>query len=946
MDKDTKIINSESKSMGLFNFYIFYCCKNNKFELFLQSLFEIINQEELFGSRHIHSALSKNRKQIKNYRLQRFNTNNMTSQEIRQSFLDFFASKGHKIVPSAPMVIKDDPTLMFTNAGMNQFKNIILGNDPIKYPRVADSQKCLRVSGKHNDLEEVGHDTYHHTMFEMLGNWSFGDYFKKESIEWAWEYLVDVLKLETDRLYVTVFEGYAPEGLKRDDEAAAIWEQFLPKSRIINGNKKDNFWEMGETGPCGPCSEIHIDIRNDEDRAKIDGLTLVNGSHPQVIEIWNNVFMQYNRKADGSLEGLPAKVIDTGMGFERLCMALQGVQSNYDTDVFTPIIKEIGIICHSEYGTNPQTDIAMRVIADHIRTIAFAITDGQLPSNAKAGYVIRRILRRAVRYGYTFLNQRSSFMYKLVQVLCENMGKAYPELISQRSLIEKVIKEEEESFLRTLETGIRMLDKVMEDSKNEKKTEITGKVAFTLYDTFGFPLDLTELILRENNFTVNIEDFNSEMLKQKERARHAAATETGDWITVREGDTTFVGYDFTTCETTILRYRKVKQKNHEFYQLVLSNTPFYAEMGGQVGDSGWLISESGKIEITDTKKENNLAVHFTNHLPDDVTEIFTASINAEKRKATECNHTATHLLHEALRSVLGTHVEQKGSFVSPDTLRFDFSHYQKMTKEEIQLVEQLANKKIRENYPLNERRDTPIAEAQALGAMALFGEKYGESVRVIQFGTSTELCGGTHVQATGEIGMVRIVSETSIAAGIRRLEAITAKGIENLLDIQQDVITEARELLNNTPDLINAIRKSVDENNLLKKQLEGFMHEKIMALRDKLIDEATILKGIKTIRYQSDLSSDSIKTLAFQIRNIVTEKLFFVAGSVYEGKPSITILLSDDLVAGGLNAVNIARDAAKEIQGGGGGQPFFASAGGKNAEGILRAINKAVEAIS
>ena len=870
----------------------------------------------------------------------------MTSQEIRQSFLDFFASKGHKIVPSAPMVIKDDPTLMFTNAGMNQFKNIILGNDPIKYPRVADSQKCLRVSGKHNDLEEVGHDTYHHTMFEMLGNWSFGDYFKKEAIEWAWEYLVDVLKLETDRLYVTVFEGYAPEGLKRDDEAVAIWEQFLPKSRIINGNKKDNFWEMGETGPCGPCSEIHIDIRNDEDRAKIDGLTLVNGSHPQVIEIWNNVFMQYNRKADGSLEGLPAKVIDTGMGFERLCMALQGVQSNYDTDVFTPIIKEIGIICHSEYGTNPQTDIAMRVIADHIRTIAFAITDGQLPSNAKAGYVIRRILRRAVRYGYTFLNQRSSFMYKLVQVLCENMGKAYPELISQRSLIEKVIKEEEESFLRTLETGIRMLDKVMEDSKNEKKTEITGKVAFTLYDTFGFPLDLTELILRENNFTVNIEDFNSEMLKQKERARHAAATETGDWITVREGDTTFVGYDFTTCETTILRYRKVKQKNHEFYQLVLSNTPFYAEMGGQVGDSGWLISESGKIEITDTKKENNLAVHFTNHLPDDVTEIFTASINAEKRKATECNHTATHLLHEALRSVLGTHVEQKGSFVSPDTLRFDFSHYQKMTKEEIQLVEQLANKKIRENYPLNERRDTPIAEAQALGAMALFGEKYGESVRVIQFGTSTELCGGTHVQATGEIGMVRIVSETSIAAGIRRLEAITAKGIENLLDIQQDVITEARELLNNTPDLINAIRKSVDENNLLKKQLEGFMHEKIMALRDKLIDEATILKGIKTIRYQSDLSSDSIKTLAFQIRNIVTEKLFFVAGSVYEGKPSITILLSDDLVAGGLNAVNIARDAAKEIQGGGGGQPFFASAGGKNAEGILRAINKAVEAIS
>ena len=870
----------------------------------------------------------------------------MTSQEIRQSFLDFFASKGHKIVPSAPMVIKDDPTLMFTNAGMNQFKNIILGNDPIKYPRAADSQKCLRVSGKHNDLEEVGHDTYHHTMFEMLGNWSFGDYFKKEAIEWAWEYLVDVLKLDTERLYVTVFEGYAPEGLERDNEAAAIWEQFLPKSRIINGNKKDNFWEMGDTGPCGPCSEIHIDIRNDEDRAKIDGLTLVNGSHPQVIEIWNNVFMQYNRKADGSLEELPAKVIDTGMGFERLCMALQGVQSNYDTDVFTPIIKEIGTICHSEYGKNKQTDIAMRVIADHVRTIAFSITDGQLPSNAKAGYVIRRILRRAVRYGYTFLNQRSAFMYKLVTVLCENMGKAYPELISQKTLIEKVMKEEEESFLRTLETGIRLLDKVMEDSKKEAKTEVTGKVAFTLYDTFGFPLDLTELILRENNFSVNIEDFTSEMLKQKELARHAAATETGDWITVREGDSNFVGYDYTSCETTILRYRKIKQKNQEFYQLVLSNTPFYAEMGGQVGDSGVLLSEKGSIDIIDTKKENNLAVHFATQLPEDVTETFTATINTEKRKATECNHTATHLLHEALRSVLGTHVEQKGSFVSPDTLRFDFSHYQKLSKEEIRLVEQIANHKIRENLPLNERRDTPIAEAQALGAMALFGEKYGETVRVIQFGSSTELCGGTHVQATGEIGLVRIVSETSIAAGVRRLEAITAKGVEDLLDVQQDTITEARELLNNTPDLLSAIKRSVDENNDLKKQLEVFMHEKIISLRDKLIAEAVLIKGIKIIHFQSGLSADAIKTLAFQIRNIVTEKLFFVAGSVHEGKPSLTVLLSDDLVAGGLNAVNIAREAAKEIQGGGGGQPFFASAGGKNAAGILKAVEKALEYVS
>jgi len=866
----------------------------------------------------------------------------MTSQEIRQSFLDFFASKGHKIVASAPMVIKDDPTLMFTNAGMNQFKNIILGNDPIKYSRIADSQKCLRVSGKHNDLEEVGHDTYHHTMFEMLGNWSFGDYFKKEAIEWAWEYLVDVLKLDTERLYVTVFEGYAPEGLERDDEAAALWEQFLPKSRIINGNKKDNFWEMGDTGPCGPCSEIHIDIRNDEDRAKIDGLTLVNGSHPQVIEIWNNVFMQYNRKADGSLEGLPAKVIDTGMGFERLCMAMQGVQSNYDTDVFTPIIKEIGTICQAEYGKNEQVDIAMRVIADHIRTIAFSITDGQLPSNAKAGYVIRRILRRAVRYGYTFLNQRSAFMYKLIAILGENMGKAYPELISQKSLIEKVIKEEEDSFLRTLETGIKLLDKVMDEAKKEGKTEVTGKVAFTLYDTFGFPLDLTELILRENNFTVNIEDFNAEMLKQKERARNAAATETGDWVTVREGDSVFVGYDFTSFDTEILRYRKVKQKNQEYYQLVLSKTPFYAEMGGQVGDSGTLVGEKGSIEITDTKKENNLAVHICNKLPEDITETFTATIDIENRKATECNHSATHLLHEALREVLGTHVEQKGSFVSPETLRFDFSHYQKLSKEEIRTIEQLANRKIRENHSLNEMRDTPIAEAQALGAMALFGEKYGESVRVIQFGTSTELCGGTHVQSTGEIGMVRILAESSIAAGIRRIEAISAKGVEKMLDAQQDTIAEARELLNNTPDLLSAIRRSAEENSELKKQVEGFMHEKIMTLRDKLIAEATSTNGIKTIRFQSDLSSDAIKTLAFQIRNVLSEKLFFVAGSVYEGKPSLTVLLSDDLVATGFNAVNIAREAAKEIQGGGGGQPFFASAGGKNAAGIEKAISKAL----
>ncbi|MBP6609876.1 MAG: alanine--tRNA ligase [Paludibacter sp.] len=870
----------------------------------------------------------------------------MTSQEIRQSFLDFFASKDHKIVPSAPMVIKDDPTLMFTNAGMNQFKNIILGNDPIKYARVADSQKCLRVSGKHNDLEEVGHDTYHHTMFEMLGNWSFGDYFKKEAIEWAWEYLTEVLKLDKDRLYVTVFEGYAPEGLERDDEAAAIWEQFLPASRIINGNKKDNFWEMGDTGPCGPCSEIHIDIRSNEDRAKIDGLTLVNGSHPQVIEIWNNVFMQYNRKADGSLEGLPAKVIDTGMGFERLCMAMQGVQSNYDTDVFTPIIAEIGKVCGAAYAKDEKTDIAMRVIADHIRTIAFSITDGQLPSNAKAGYVIRRILRRAVRYGYTFLGQRSAFMYQLINVLGEVMGKAYPELISQKTLIEKVIKEEEESFLRTLETGIKLLDKVMNESKVAAKTEIEGKVAFTLYDTFGFPLDLTELILRENNFTVNIEEFNAEMQKQKERARNAAATETGDWVTVREGDSVFVGYDFTEADTEILRYRKVKQKNQEYYQIVLSKTPFYAEMGGQVGDGGTLKSENGSIQILDTKKENNLAVHIITNLPEDVTETFTATIDVAKRQATECNHSATHLLHEALREVLGTHVEQKGSYVSPEALRFDFSHFQKLTKEEIRAVETIANRKIRENYQLVEKRDTPIAEAQAMGAMALFGEKYGESVRVIQFGSSVELCGGTHVSATGNIGMVRIVAESSIAAGIRRIEAISGKAVEELLDKQQDVVADAKELLNNAPDLTSAIRKMSEESAELKKQVEAFMHEKIMSLRTDLLASAADVNGVKVISYEGTLNADQVKTLAFQIRNIQAENMFFVAGCVADGKPSVTVLLTDDLVAKGLNAVNIARDAAKEIQGGGGGQPFFASAGGKNAAGIQKAIAKALEAIN
>ena len=699
----------------------------------------------------------------------------MTSKEIRQSFLDFFASKGHHIVPSAPMVIKDDPTLMFTNAGMNQFKNIILGNDPIVYPRVADSQKCLRVSGKHNDLEEVGHDTYHHTMFEMLGNWSFGDYFKAEAIAWAWEYLTEVLKLDKNRLYVTVFEGAPSEGLTRDEEAAAMWEKYIAKDRIINGNKKDNFWEMGDTGPCGPCSEIHIDLRSDEERAKIDGKTLVNGDHPQVIEIWNNVFMQYNRKADGSLESLPNKVIDTGMGFERLCVAVQGKKSNYDTDVFQPLLQNIGEVCNCKYGADKKVDIAMRVIADHIRTIAFAITDGQLPSNAKAGYVIRRILRRAVRYGYTFMNQRSAFMYKLIPALIENMGDAYPELKAQQSLIEKVIKEEEESFLRTLETGIRLLDKVMEETKKAKRSEISGVDAFTLYDTYGFPLDLTELILKENGLTLNSDDFNTEMEKQKNRARNAAAVETGDWISVTEGDSSFVGYDQLTCETRILRYRKMAQKGKDYYQVVLSQTPFYAEMGGQVGDTGTLSNANETIEIQDTKRENNLPIHILAQLPKNVTDTFTATVNAKRRAAIEANHSATHLLHEALRELLGTHVEQKGSYVSAESLRFDFSHFQKLTPEELRTLEHMVNKRIRENVLLDEHRNVPIAEAKNMGAMALFGEKYGDSVRVIKYGSSVELCGGTHVKATGNIGMLRIVSESSIAAGIRRIEAITGK---------------------------------------------------------------------------------------------------------------------------------------------------------------------------
>ena len=813
----------------------------------------------------------------------------LTAKEIRESFKQFFASKEHQIVPSAPMVVKGDPTLMFTNAGMNQFKDIILGNVPRKYPRVADSQKCLRVSGKHNDLEEVGHDTYHHTMFEMLGNWSFGDYFKKEAINWAWEYLVEVLKLNPERLYATVFEGSPAEGLDRDNEAAGYWEQYLPKDHILNGNKHDNFWEMGDTGPCGPCSEIHIDLRSDEERAAVSGADMVNKDHPQVIEIWNLVFMQFNRKADGSLEPLPAKVIDTGMGFERLCMALQGKTSNYDTDVFQPIIKVIAGMAGTTYGTDKQQDIAMRVIADHIRTIAFAITDGQLPSNAKAGYVIRRILRRAVRYGYTFLDRKEAFMYKLLPVLIETMGDAYPELIAQKTLIEKVIKEEEESFLRTLETGIRLLDKKMEETKAAGKTVLNGVDAFTLYDTYGFPLDLTELILRENGMEADIEEFNKAMQKQKERARNAAAIETGDWITLKDGECKFVGYDLFECEAEILRYRQIKQKNKVLYQIVLDQTPFYAEMGGQVGDTGWLIADDEKIDVIDTKRENNLPVHLVTKLPKDVTATFTAKINVKKRIQCECNHSATHLLHEALREVLGTHVEQKGSYVSPDSLRFDFSHFQKVTDEEIRKVEILVGEKIRANFPLEEHRNMPIAEAKALGAMALFGEKYGDEVRVVKYGSSVELCGGTHIPATGMIGSLRVIGESSIAAGVRRIEAVTAEGAEQFVYAQQDLIRELRALMNHMPNLAQAMKKSIEENAEMKKQIEDYIREKSMRLKEEIVAKASESNGIKVMQFVGKANADAMKNVAFQIKAETTDSFVFVAGIIDDNKCTLML---------------------------------------------------------
>ncbi len=868
----------------------------------------------------------------------------LTANEIRDSFTGFFESKGHHKVPSAPMVIKDDPTLMFTNAGMNQFKDIILGNRPAKWTRVTDSQKCLRVSGKHNDLEEVGHDTYHHTMFEMLGNWSFGDYFKKEVIGWAWEYLTEVLKLNPADLYATVFEGAADEGLERDDEAAGYWAQYLPADHIINGNKHDNFWEMGDTGPCGPCSEIHLDSRTPEEKAQIPGSELVNKDHPQVIEIWNLVFMQYNRKADHSLEPLPARVIDTGMGFERLVRALQGKHSNYDTDIFQPIIKEICRLSGLEYGKDEQTDVAMRVVADHLRAIAFSIADGQLPSNAKAGYVIRRILRRATRYAYTFLGQKEAFIYKLVPVLIREMGRAYPELEAQRELIVKVMKEEEDSFLRTLDKGISLLSKAMADVKAAGKTELDGVQAFTLFDTYGFPLDLTELICRENGLSVDQQQFNEEMQKQKQRARNAAAVETGDWVTLREGEPQFVGYDFSEHDCHILRYRKVTQKKNSFYQIVLDYTPFYGEMGGQVGETGVLVSENDTVEIIDTKRENGISVHITNKMPEHPEADFMACVDTEKRNASAANHSATHLLDAALRQVLGTHVEQKGSFVSPDILRFDFSHFQKVTDEEIRTVERMVNEKIRLNLPLQEYRDMPIDEARKLGALALFGEKYGDKVRMVQFGDSMELCGGIHVKSTGTIGMFKIISESSVAAGVRRIEAITGSKLEEAIYMMEDTLRGIRALFNNAPDLTGVLKKYIDEHDEMRKKIEHFQAEATNRLKDKLVENAVKRNGVTLIKGILPMTPDQAKNLVFKIREAVPAGLFCVIGTVDNDRPLISVMMSEDLVKEhNLNAGQLVREAGKLIQGGGGGQPHYATAGGKKADGLSQAVEKVIE---
>ena len=860
----------------------------------------------------------------------------MKSIAIRQQFLDFFESKNHHTVSSAPMVVKDDPTLMFTNAGMNQFKDYFLGNTNPKNLRVCDTQKCLRVSGKHNDLEEVGYDTYHHTMFEMLGNWSFGDYFKKDAIEWAWELLTEVYQIDKDRLYVSVFEGSKEDNLQKDNEAFDIWSTLIDSSRIIDGNKKDNFWEMGDVGPCGPCSEIHIDIRSDEERSKVDGKTLVNADHPQVIEVWNLVFMQYNRKSDGSLEKLPQTHVDTGMGFERLCMVLQGVQSNYDTDIFQPLIQKIASLSNKTYGNDEKDDIAMRVIADHLRAVSFSIADGQLPSNTGAGYVIRRILRRAVRYAFTFLDAKEPFMYQLVEVLVQNMGSQFEELNSQFELIQKVIQEEENSFLKTLDVGIARFE-----SLQVNNDILSGKDAFELYDTYGFPIDLTQLLAQEKGFQVNIDEFNSFLEEQKNRSRQASSLETEDWVVIYEDEVEeFVGYDLTESKVKIVRHRKVKQKGDEFYQLVFNLTPFYPEGGGQVGDTGTLSSDNETIEILDTKKENNLIVHFCTELPKNTSAKFVAKVDIDKRNRTANNHTATHLLHETLREVLGEHVSQKGSLVNAEYLRFDFSHFSKVKSKELKLIEDKVNQKIRQNLLLEEHRNLPIEKAQEMGAMALFGEKYGDVVRVIKFGTSAELCGGIHVPSTSHIGLFKIVSESAVASGIRRVEAISAEQATSFYEDRLSMINELGAMLK-TQDVMKSVRQLIEENQQLNKKIAQLNTAKAGDLKTDLLKEAKEINGVDFIAKSVELDAKAIKNLAFELTKS-NDNLLLVLASQTDGKVTLTIALSEKLSqAKGLHAGNMVRELAQEIKGGGGGQAFFATAGGKDASGIPTVLQKA-----
>ena len=858
----------------------------------------------------------------------------MTSKEIRKAYLDFFASKGHTIVPSAPMVVKNDPTLMFTNAGMNQFKDWLLGNSPAPFPRATDSQKCLRVSGKHNDLEEVGHDTYHHTMFEMLGNWSFGDYFKNEAIDWAWELLTEVYKIDKDRLYATVFEGSAEDGTALDSEARDRWLTHLPADRVLLGNKHDNFWEMGDTGPCGPCSEIHVDLRDDAERQAIPGAELVNKGHHLVIEIWNLVFMQYNRKADGSLELLPHRNVDTGMGFERLCMTLQGKKSNYDTDVFTGMIGKIEELSGKKYGSDENVDVAMRVIADHIRAISFSIADGQLPSNVKAGYVIRRSLRRAVRYGYTFLGFNEPFLCRLVGQLVDDMGEFYPEIAKQQTLIEKVIREEEMAFLRTLDRGIKLIESIMEKSSDTKV--IKGEDAFTLYDTFGFPIDLSELIASERGFSIDLKGFETELQKQKDRARNATANEFGDWVEFHHCDEVeFLGYDFTEVEGALLaRHRKVKQKNREMIQLVFDRTPFYGEMGGEVGDSGWIESENGeRIRILDTVKENNLTIHIAEKLPSDCSCPFKLTVDAQRRQNIANNHSCTHLLHQALREILGSHVEQKGSYVTPDYFRFDFSHFEKLSDEQIDRVEKRVNELIRQNKPLCEKRDGTMEEANRMGAMALFGEKYGDKVRIVKFGESVELCGGCHTSATGNIGFFKIVSESAIAAGIRRIEAKTGLEAENAVDVMEHALRSAKALFNNAPDLAAAIGKLIAENDAFKKEIEAVAKEKAASLKQILVDSAKDINGVRVVVVRTDSDPTLLRNAAFMLQKEASN-FAMIAAFAHEGKPQLMVMYSADLVAKGHNAGADVKEAAKAILGGGGGQPGLATAGGKNVDGL------------